>query len=206
MTPKFNVGDMVCFAPENVAALKTANRNRTTGSWITDEFYSALMEFKHYGGTVTHTFHPGHDSSVRFYRPSGADVSFHMQSNFCCRALAAYGGGIFIAYPDYINREAVESGGTLHNLFRVVDTNNDTDTSLFDMPTCRRIAGALANGTLTEEFGSESLREIATCQIDLMPTQSKKTVCIVHSNMKKAQNLALEANPGYQLFNAKEES
>lgn len=49
MTPKFNVGDMVCIAPENAAALKTANRNRTTGSWITDKFYSALMEFKHYG-------------------------------------------------------------------------------------------------------------------------------------------------------------
>lgn len=207
MTTKFQPGDLTCIAPENVAALKSGYRSSARSAMsISESFFNEVMALKTRAGTVTHVFPPGHETSMRFIKEDGADKSFHMKGNFASRVAQAYGAGVFVAYPDYINRSSVESGGSLFGLFRVVDTRNDTETSLFPLQEASAIAIALLSGDLEAKYGTSDLRSIGTYIVELLPAHAKKTVHIVHSKVEEAEAKALAANPGYKLFNAKEEA
>ena len=199
LIPKFAVGDLTCMTPANLAALETYNKNRCTGvNWISDEFYESAMEISKLAGTVTHIFPPGHEATVRYLPAEGAAKSFHMRANFVSRASAVLGGGVFIAYPDYINRVEVEKGGSLYDLFRVVDTNCNEETSLLSASACMLIAYAVLDGKLQERFGAEHLKEIGTYHFDMVPRVEKRAVTVVAGNCEFARQKALDVNIGFK--------
>ena len=199
LIPKFAVGDLTCMTPANLAALETYNKNRCSGiSWISDDFYKSALEVSKLAGTVTHIFPPGHEATVRYLPAEGAAKSFHMRANFVSRASAVLGGGVFIAYPDYINRVEVEKGGSLYDLFRVVDTNCNEETSLLSASACMLIAYAVLDGKLQERFGAEHLNEIGTYHFDMVPRVEKRTVTVIAGNCDFARQKALDVNIGFR--------
>ena len=197
--PKFAVGDLTCMTPANLAALKTYNRNRCTGiRWSSDEFYKAAMEVSKLAGTVTHIFPPGHEATVRYLPAEGKAQNLHMRANFASRASDVLGGGVFIAYPDYINRAEVEKDGSLYGLFRVVDINCVEETSLLSASACMLIAYAVLDGKLQERFGAEHLKEIGTYHFDMVPRVEKRAVTVVAGNCEFARQKALDVNIGFK--------
>lgn len=197
--PKFAVGDLTCMTPGNLAALETYNKNRCRGiAWISDDFYESALEVSKLAGTVTHIFPPGHEATVRYLPAEGKAQSLHMRANFTSRASAVLGGGIFVAYPDYIDRKHVEEGGSLHGLFRVVDTNSNEETSLLSAVACHLIAYAVLDNKLKERYGAETLGEIGTYHFDMVPVTENRAVTVIAGSCEFARQKALDTNIGFK--------
>lgn len=75
---RYSVGDKVWITAKSFLIMKSANANRCRGMpWLSDEFLAKCKPLVGITGTVTHTFPPGYEVTVKI-----GDQSFHMKDHY----------------------------------------------------------------------------------------------------------------------------